>query len=228
MSIAERLKQRKRTWWKRQQDQKPCISAAAALVAGASPVIEQRPRSRRRLLVVDTISSRRNTSNGGSAVTAAANDVELIKERLGDCKHHATGNPLLVRSPTTPKDLAIRNLAGVIQSGAIGLRTSNSTPTLKTEVGRNSESFWTHRVWLAGSYGWTGLILPEDADASKPFPVAQALWIVVQDDSEYNHLKELLLLGDASSGSNENATWESIRGKVVTISQLADQLRNGA
>jgi hypothetical protein len=218
MSIAERLKQRKQTWWKRHH-RKPGISAAAA----GAPAIE-RPRSRRRLL--DTPRSEvNNYDDGNRNITCVAADVELIKEKLGVYKHHGTGNPLLVRSPTTPKDLAIRNLAGVIQTGVIGLPTSNSTPTLKTEVGKNSESFWTNRVRLAGSYGWTGLILPEDADASKPFPVAQALWIVVQDDSEYDHLKALLL--DASSGSNGNAKWESTRRKVVTISQLADQLRKG-
>jgi hypothetical protein len=214
-SIAERIKRRKRTWWqvrRRQTDEEGSTEG--------TPTIEQ-PRPRRRLGINDDWRPKDDDSNLGPITCIQKqrnNDIELIKEKLGSYKHHGTGNPLLVRSPTTPEDFAVRNLAGVIKDGVVGLPTTNSTPKLKTEVGQNGESFWTNRVSLAGSYGWTGLILPEDADSSKSFPLENSLWILVEDDGEYDNLKSLLLESDGDK-------WESIARKVATISQLADQLR---
>ena len=46
--------------------------------------------------------------------------------------------------------------------------------------------------------------------------------ILVQDSREYDHLKSLLVVIESDDGDNK---WESIMRKVVTISQLADQLR---
>ena len=227
-SIAGRIKRRKRRWcqeWRRQTDEgsTKATTTTTTTTTTTRPTIEQPPRSRRRLGVEKDWKPKDEESKLERA-TCIQNqrnmDLELIKEKLGNYKHHGTGNPLLVRSPTTPKDLAVRNLAGVIKNGVIvGLPTTNSTPKLKTEVGKNGESFWTKRVCLAGSYGWTGLILPEDTDSSKPFPVEHALWILVQDSREYDNLKSLLLESDHGD------KWETTMRKVVTISQLADQLR---
>ena len=72
---------------------------------------------------------------------------------------------------TTKDDLAVRNLVGVIKNGNVGLLlTTNSTPKLKKHTSRKQ---W--RIILLDkkslscrklSYGWTGLILPEeDADS---------------------------------------------------------------
>jgi hypothetical protein len=75
-------------------------------------------------------------------------------------------------------------------------------------------------VRLAGRYGWTGIILPSDADCSKPFPVTEkASWFLVTDQNELVQL-ESLLKGDAEQ-------WKSVRDRLVTISQLAERSRHG-
>jgi hypothetical protein len=148
-------------------------------------------------------------------------DICIIREKLGDYRHHGTGNPLAARSPTTPKDLAVRNLAEIIKNGVLGQPTSESTPQLKTQCGKSSSgSFWKTRVRLAGRYGWTGIILPSDADCSKPFPVTEkASWFLVTDQNELVQL-ESLLKGDVEK-------WKAARDRLVTISQLAERSRHG-
>jgi hypothetical protein len=146
-------------------------------------------------------------------------DILVIREKLGDYQHHGTGNPLSLRSPTTPKDQAVQNLDKIIKVGVLGLPSTNSTPHLKTERGSSSGSFWTTRIRLAGSYGWTGIILPSDADFSKPFPVVEkASWFLLENENEQTQL-ELSLLSESKD------RWNSVRDRVVTISQLAERLR---
>lgn len=144
-------------------------------------------------------------------------DIELLQDRLGDYQHHGTGNPLTVRSPTTPKDYAVRTLAHILNEGVLGQTLEESPSTkfvLKTERGK-SGSFWTSRVRLAGSYGWTGIILPKDADTSQPFPIENASWILVEDHDELRLLKSLV----------ETERWRRLKDRIVTTSTLAKRLR---
>ena len=146
-------------------------------------------------------------------------DICMIREKLGDYQHHGTGNPLVARSPTTPKDHAVRNLAEIIKNGVLGQPASESTPQLKTQCGNSSNgSFWSTRVRLTGSYGWTGIILPDNADCSKPFPVIEkASWFLVKDQNELMLLESLLKV--------DEERWKCVKDRLVTISQLAEHSR---
>lgn len=165
-----------------------------------------------------------------------AEPVEIIKEKIGDYHHHGTGNPLVVRSPDTPPDTAIRNLAKIIRNGQLGATSSvpsagdasvdgstNSIVTVsqfKTERG-NIGSFWTNKVRLAGSYGWTGLILQPNVDTSMPLSVVeQAIWFLVENDDELSKLRALLL------ESNLLERWNAVKDRVVTVAQLAEKLKD--
>jgi hypothetical protein len=154
-------------------------------------------------------------------------DVEMIRTKLGDFKFHGTGNPLAMRSPTMPKTLAVDNLAAIIRSGHLGQEHNNSdsTPQLKTERGTNKEgSFWADRMRLAGKYGWTGLVLPPNADTSKRFPVSEVKWFLVETQEERNQLLSLLQQSSEEAGKNDDASWveSSLIDRIVTISELAD------
>lgn len=162
--------------------------------------------------------------------------VEIIKEKIGSYQHHGTGNPLTVRSPETPQDLAVQNLAEIIRNGILGKaapsepsakatasESTNSLSTLtafKTERG-STGSFWTNKVRLAGAYGWTGLILQPDVDTSHPLPVVKdAVWFVVENEDELSKLRTLFIKW------NNLEIWNSVKDRVVTVAQLAKQLRD--
>ena len=51
--------------------------------------------------------------------------IDTIKSGLGRYKHHGTGNPLAIRSPSTPRTLAVDNLAAIIRSGHLGVDRSD-------------------------------------------------------------------------------------------------------
>ena len=148
--------------------------------------------------------------------------IDTIKSKLGRYKHHGTGNPLAVRSPSTPRTLAVDNLAQIIRSGHLGLDRSDlsgSVPKLRTERGNvNSGAFWVNSVELAGHYGWTGLILQPNVDTSTSLPISNVYLFLVEDDEERMHLESLLK--DEDSGSR----WNKVRDRVVTIEQLANRL----
>ena len=140
--------------------------------------------------------------------------IAIIKEKLGDCQHHGTGNPLIVRSPDTPKDYAVQTLANILLEGVLGQPPQQSSvKLLRTERGKLG-SFWTSRLRLAGSYGWTGIVLPKDADSSKPFPVLEDdLWFLVETKHEKETLESLLL-------ASSNDCWNIVKDRVVTIEEL--------
>ena len=148
--------------------------------------------------------------------------IDTIKSHLGRYKHHGTGNPLAVRSPSTPRTLAVDNLAAVIRSGHLGVDRSDlsgSIPKLRTERGNaNSGAFWVNSVALAGHYGWTGLILQPNVDTSKSLPISKVYLFLVEDDEERMHLETLLK--DEDGGSR----WNEVRDRIVTIEQLANRL----
>jgi hypothetical protein len=180
-------------------------------------------RSRRKILLLDQQAKRDE-------------DILMIQGKLGDYQHHGTGNPLAVRSPNTPKDYAVQNLAQIILSGVLGQSSSSSgatttnhtssTPRLLTERG-SSGSFWTIRLSLAGQYGWTGLILAKDADSSKPLSVDDnILWFVVTNEEERKQLDQIVNKSSSSDAQSSNDRWEAVKSRVVTISQLADHARN--
>jgi len=211
-----------------------------------------RAASRRRLMAAADDSSHRRVDDGRRAgggtrsrprPTASSSSssspsqgprqqyIAIIQSKLAKHKHHGTGNPLAVRSPTTPKTLAIDNLAAIIQSGHLGQdRTdiSGSIPQLRTERGRlNSGSFWVSSVDFAGHYGWTGLILPPDVDTSGALPISDVCWFVVETDEERGRLETLLLKGTTGGGESECADstrWDEVKDRVVTLSQLAERL----
>eukprot|EP00978_Attheya_sp_CCMP212_P032593 scaffold128067_cov57-Attheya_sp.AAC.3 len=185
-------------------------------------------RSRRKLMLLDDTQAKRDE------------DILMIQEKLGNYQHHGTGNPLAVRSPETPTDYAVQNLAKIIRSGVLGQSSSSSgannnnntttnnssTPGLKTKRG-TSGSFWTIRLSLAGQYGWTGLILVKGADSSKPLSVDDnILWFLVTNEEERKQLEQLVKNKSSSSDSQINDRWEAVKSRVVTISQLADHARN--
>ena len=147
--------------------------------------------------------------------------IDTIKSKLGRYKHHGTGNPLAVRSPSTPRTLAVDNLAQIIRSGHLGLDRSDlsgSVPKLRTERGNvNSGAFWVNSVELAGHYGWTGLILQPNVDTSTSLPISNVYLFLVEDDEERMHLESLLK--DEDGGSR----WNKVRDRVVTIEQLANR-----
>lgn len=152
-------------------------------------------------------------------------DIATIQTKLGKHKHHGTGNPLAIRSPTTPKTMAVDNLAAIIQSGHLGQDRSDvsgSIPQLRTERGRASMgSFWVSSVELAGHYGWTGLILRPDVDSSGALPISEVLWFVLETDEERQRLQEMLL---GEQGAETPNKWEEVRDRVVTLSQLAERI----
>lgn len=166
----------------------------------ASPPPSQ-PRSRRKLL-------QENYSQ---------DDVEIIKEKFGNYQHHGTGNPIAKRAPSTPQEYAATNLANIIQAGHVGkLSESNSIPQLKTERGNASDgSFWACQLRLAGSYGWTGLVLKEYAKTTNPLPIEDVQYFLVESNDEMNILKSKL------SGTK----WKEVQERVITVKQLADLAR---
>eukprot|EP01083_Nonionella_stella_P243920 849486_1 len=104
-------------------------------------------------------------------------DISTIKKNLCDYQHHGTGNPLIVRCPTTSKDYAVLKLVEIIKQGSVGKLANSSTSfQLKTERGKSGTSFWTTQIPLAGSYGWTGVIIPSCADSSQPLPTEKVSW----------------------------------------------------
>jgi hypothetical protein len=146
-----------------------------------------------------------------------AEDISIIKQRFGNLKFHGTGNPLALRSPNTPETLAVDNLAVIIQSGYLGQENSDSTPQLKTEQGSTGGSFWADRVALAGQYGWTGVVLPSDANTSESFPVSDAVWFLVTNQKEMNRLKSEVCSANLQ-------LWSEIKDRTVTIAQLAKRV----
>jgi hypothetical protein len=224
-SIGERVKQRKRRRWGMfggwQHPQQENSKWRERKDDGRPTLLEQeRPRSRRRFEGPTEAIRNNNQSNL---------DVDIIRQKLGKHRHHGTGNPLALRSPRTPPDLAVRNLAAIIRNGSLGdLPKSDSTPTLKTRMGNtNDHSFWTNPVNKAGSYGWTGLIIPENADTSQAYPVEKVEWFLVENVEEYNRLQSILqdeVVKD-DDRTNSNNTWETVKDRVVTIQQLAERLR---
>ena len=145
------------------------------------------------------------------------NDIEIIKQVYGHYQHHGTGNPLALRAPSSPKGFAVSNLANIIQDGHVGrLPSSDSTPKLKTERGASGSSFWTSRLRLAGSYGWTGLVLEENAKSNQPLPIQEVKYFLVESEEEINALQESL----------EQTHWSQVKERVITVSQLAEQARH--
>ena len=164
----------------------------------------------------------------------SANEIDVIRQYLGDCQHHGTGNPLAARSPTMPDNYAVIKLAEIIESGYVGqpfpsrgeysMSVSSTASSdslkavkLKTERGKLG-SFWTSRLRLAGAYGFTGLILPPDTNSSKPFPIDQVLWFLLQTEEERQVLKSLV----------SKEMWEKVEKRVVTTAQLAKQLSSSS
>lgn len=152
-------------------------------------------------------------------------DIDTIKSKLGRYQHHGTGNPLAMRSPSTPKTLAADNLAAIIKSGHLGADRrdlSGSIPQLRTERGQvKSGAFWVNRVELAGHYGWTGLILQPDVDTSTSLPISRCIWFLVEDEAERTYL-ETLVTGEQNDAGTSR--WNEVRDRVVTIEQLAAKL----
>mmetsp|Transcript_40799 Transcript_40799/g.75507 ORF Transcript_40799/g.75507 Transcript_40799/m.75507 type:complete len:287 (-) Transcript_40799:238-1098(-) len=168
--------------------------------------------------------------------------IAIIKSKLGQHKHHGTGNPLALRSPTTPKTMAVDNLAAIICSGHLGQDSSNlsgSIAQLKTERGTASEgSFWATAIELAGRYGWTGLILPPNTDTSEKLPISKVEWFLLETGEERERLEKLLRDpaeqehtegGNDSERRHTNALgckWDEVKDRVVVLKQLADTLSN--
>lgn len=175
-----------------------------------------RPSNRRRLqgstvpsTAPQTSPPRQNTSE----------DIEIIKSKYGGYQHHGTGNPLARRAPSSRTHLAVRNLAQIIQDGVLGqVHSSNSIPSLKTERGSSNGSFWTCRLELAGSYGWTGLVLPQDCKTNTPLPMEQVTWFLVDTSQEMELLKTTVCESDKQK-------WEQVQERVITVSQLAKLAR---
>lgn len=126
-----------------------------------------------------------------------------------------------------PEHYAIRKLADVINDGHLGqsresLHSSptstgsnlSDVPTLRTQRGNSTGSFWASRLRLAGAYGWTGIILPDDADTSQPFPISDALLFLVETDVERQLLESLI----------DSERWQEVKDRVMTIRQLASRL----
>lgn len=123
-----------------------------------------------------------------------------------------------------PEHYAIRKLADVISDGHLGqtresLHSSTGSnlsdvPTLRTQRGQSTGSFWASRLRLAGAYGWTGIILPHDTDTSQPFPITDALWFLVETEEERQVLESLI----------NSERWQEVKDRVVTIRQLAGRL----
>ena len=151
--------------------------------------------------------------------------IDTIKSKLGRYQHHGTGNPLAMRSPSTPKTLAVDNLAVIIQSGHLGADRrdlSGSIPQLRTERGQvKSGAFWVNSVGLAGHYGWTGLILQPNVDTSTSLPISKCIWFLVEDEKERTYL-ETLVTGEQNDAGTYR--WNEVRDRVVTIEQLAAKL----
>ena len=143
-------------------------------------------------------------------------DIEIIKQVYGHYQHHGTGNPITSRAPSSPKGFAISNLVNIIQDGNVGnLYSTDSTPKLKTERGTSGSSFWTCRLRLAGKYGWTGLVLEENAQSDQPLPIQDIKYFLVESEEEINALKKSL----------EQTQWDQVKERVITVSQLAEQAR---
>eukprot|EP00977_Amphora_coffeiformis_P015050 scaffold4341_cov161-Amphora_coffeaeformis.AAC.4 len=218
VSVATRVKHNKRRWslmGVRCHNKSEHSDDDAESTIPAATTTEGRPASRQKFLT---------------------DPVEIIKEKIGSHQHHGTGNPLAVRSPETPPDLAIQNLAEIIRNGTLGKATvsassaeaaaeasTNSLSTMaafKTERG-NTGSFWTNKVRLAGGYGWTGLILQPNVDTSYPLPVVEnAVWFVVEHEDELTKLRTLVIEG------NHLERWNAVKDRVVTLVQLAEHLKD--
>jgi hypothetical protein len=162
-----------------------------------------RPRSRRKLLQEQHYTD---------------DDIQVIKKKFGHYQHHGTGNPLAKRAPSTPIEYAATNLANIIQAGHVGkaLSERSSTPQLKTERGNASDgSFWACRLRLAGSYGWTGLVIKENAKTDNPLPIEEVQYFLVESNDEMNVLKSKL----------SEQKWKQVQERVITVKQLADLAR---
>ena len=179
-----------------------------------SPCNVERPSSRQRLKV--STSSAEAPQESPQKVDSA--DIDIIKAKFGDYKHHGTGNPLALRAPSTPKDHAVTKLADIIKNGVVGQASSDSTPKLKTERGQDG-SFWTCRLKLAGSYGWTGLILPKDCKTDNPLPIESVKWFLVEKPADAELLEKTLCESD-------RAKWDGVRERVITVGRLADLARH--
>lgn len=203
-SIGSRVSQRKRgfgSFLNHEQRQEQDTSSS-------SPPPSARPKSRRRLEVPQEYTS---------------DDVFVIKETFGHYQHHGTGNPLAKRAPSSPPDFAVTNLAAIIQHGQVGKElstrsTDSTTPQLTTERGKSNDgAFWMNRLRLAGSYGWTGLVLESDASSSNPLPIAEIKWFLVESEEERTLLQEKLT----------QEKWNQVQERVVTVSRLAEIARKG-
>uniref|UniRef100_A0A7S4MTW0 Uncharacterized protein n=1 Tax=Odontella aurita TaxID=265563 RepID=A0A7S4MTW0_9STRA len=214
LKIAARIAERKRRWVKKRLRRR-CFrgrisdnesSSSNSYINSRSIDLSTRHRSPSR---------RHLQANTDSRVSPS--DIAIIKEKLGNYRHHGTGNLLARRAPGMPEGVAVRKLAAIIRTGALGESASDSTPKLKTEVG-GAGSFWTHRLRHAGGYGWTGLILSVDVDSSRPLPVEQVCWFLVEDDKELEMLRSILLM--------EAGVWESVRDRCIAVAQLAQFVNN--
>lgn len=144
-------------------------------------------------------------------------DITLIKSKFGHYQHHGTGNPLAKRAPSTPPRFAITNLAAIIANGLVGQVSSDSTPKLKTERGKDG-SFWTCRLRIAGSYGWTGLVLPSDTKTDNPLPINKVVWFLVESPQEKELLEKIVC-------ETDTIKWVEVKERVITVSQLAELAR---
>jgi len=195
-SIGSRVAQRKRGLFATSQQENNDSTAAAT----ASPPPS---RSRRRL----NIQKEEYTDD----------DIAIIKQTLGHHQHHGTGNPLAMRAPSSPGGFAVANLAAIIQHGQVGQVSSDSTPKLKTERGTSGASFWTCRLRLAGSYGWTGLVLPEHAKTDNPLSIQDVTYFLVESLNDVNTVQQNLSM----------KKWNDVKERVVTVAQLAELARSG-
>lgn len=189
-SIGARVSQRKRS-----------------LRPSLAPFREARPNKSRRRLVQEN--------------EYTNDDIEAIKKQFGHLQHHGTGNPLNQRAPSAVADLAISNLAAIISTGRLGQvpseRSNDSLPQLATERGNSNEgSFWACRLRLAGSYGWTGLLLDENASTREPLPISEVKWFLVERDSDLTLLESKL----------DDSHWQQVKERVITVRQLAQLARN--
>eukprot|EP00980_Cylindrotheca_fusiformis_P021329 scaffold8212_cov93-Cylindrotheca_fusiformis.AAC.9 len=145
--------------------------------------------------------------------------IVAIQEAYGHLMFHGTGNPLNVRSPNTPETLAVDHLANIIQSGSLGQvhhqdSNTNTTPELETEQGNEGDgAFWADRLQLAGQYGWTGIVLAEDTDTSKPVQLSEMIYFLVSDQQEKDRLRSKLT-SSSSSSDETKSIWEDVKDRL--------------
>jgi hypothetical protein len=216
-----RRKKKKKRWWEERspdREESDDDDADATPVAAAAAATRRSPsRSRRKL----NDGGRSGGSSSSSSGPRRDRDIAIIQDKLGQYQHHGTGNPLAVRSPATPRGLAVENLATIIREGVLGQPPTGSSPELKTERGKLG-SFWTNKVRRAGGYGWTGLLLPENTDTSHPLPIELVAWFLVEDEQELDTLRRCLMEDDDAEDK-----WRSVQDRVITVSGLAERLMRG-